>query len=446
MILPKSLPWKVTAPLGLAAACTLLAFTFQFLVVEKVGVGVSSDLYYAGTIISLMLYTLVFDPLNSVLIPMYVEKFAKGEDVDLFWNSLLIVVPLGCLMLVVFYYPALAAFHIFFERIAVNGTAQVGRIFVAFCLYQIVYSAVIVKNCFLYARAQAISSQAGLVCGWIVSIATLSLQHRPIVNLSHIAYCLVIGNVVALLFPNLNSEVFSLKRNLLRRHVAELASRVGPVLVGSAPYKGESLIDGAIASLCGVGGITVYYLFGRLILSIATVLHLGYIQPETKKLADIATRERGPELRLRAGTTAVRCTLLSLGMLVPVASFLVGWHFLGIKGSLPYLETFETNSWVLVLMFGYLVGMQIFRVYANALFIIGKEKSFAVISIFCFGVGVLFKFAGAHLMGLPGLAAGTSAYWIFYAFAIVFVFQARVGDTPSALEKVPPTGPRAVVE
>ena len=45
MIIPKSLPWKVTVPLGLAAACTVLALAFQFLVVEKVGVGVSSDLY-----------------------------------------------------------------------------------------------------------------------------------------------------------------------------------------------------------------------------------------------------------------------------------------------------------------------------------------------------------------------------------------------------------------
>lgn len=448
MIIPKSLPWKVTVPLGLAAACTLLAFTFQFLVVEKVDVGVSSDLYYAGTIIALMLYSLVFDPLNSILIPMYVEKSAKGEDVDLFWNSLLIVVVLGCLMLLVFYYPALVAFHILFRRIEVSNTTQVGRIFVAFGLYQIVYSAIIVKNCFLYSRGHATSSQAGLVCGWLVSIAALLLQHRPIANLGHIAYCLVIGNVAVLFFPNLDSKMFSFRRKLLRSHVAELAARVGPVLVGSAPYKAESLVDGAIASLCGVGGITVYYLFGRLILSIATVLHLGYIQPETKRLADIATRETGPQLCLRAETTAVRCALLSFAMLFPVASLLVGLRVLGIKLSLPYLEAFETNTWVLVLMFGYLVGMQVFRVYANALFVIGREKSFAMISIFCFGAGVVFKLAGAHWMGLRGLAAGTSAYWLLYAFAIVFVFLVRAGGAPRIFENMPPARPRprSVVE
>ncbi|HWH59810.1 MAG TPA: hypothetical protein VN682_19425 [Terriglobales bacterium] len=432
----------MTFPLCLAAACTLLSLTFQFLVVEKIGVGLSSDLYYAGTIISLMLYSLTFDPLNSVLIPMYVEKFAKGEDVDLLWNSLLIVVLLGCLMLVVSYYPALAAFRILFKRIAVGNTAQVGRIFVAFCLYQIVYSAIIVKNCFLYSRGRATSSQAGLACGWLVSIGALSLHYRPIVNLSHIVYCLVIGNVAALFFPNLDLKVFSFKRKLLRRHAMELASRVGPVLVGSAPYKGESLIDGAIASMCGVGGITVYYLFGRLILSIATVSHLGYIQPETKRLADIATRERGPELRWRARTTAVRCVLLSFGMLVPMVSLLVGMRVFDIKFSLPYLEAFETNFSVLVLMFGYLVGMQVFRVYANALFVIGREKSFAVISIFCFGAGVLFKLAGAHWIGLPGLAAGTSAYWLFYAFAITFVFLVRVDGKPGPFENVAAARPR----
>ena len=427
MIFPRSFSWKATVPLALATACTFVSFMFQFLVVEKLGVGGSSDLYYAGTIISLMLYTVVFDPLNSILIPMFVEKSAnQGEDVEFFWSVLFVVFSVGLLILLICYYPALVAFHVLFKRIAAGSASQVGAIFIAFCIYQIIYSAVAVKNCLLYSHARAISAQIGLLLGWVASILARLSQHRPIVNLSHIAYCLVFGNIVALVFPNFDSLALPLKLSSLRRHAVELGYRASPVLIGSAPYKAETLVDGAIASLCGVGGVTIYYLFGRLILSIATVLHLGYIQPETKKLADLAQKHRGLELRERAKITALRCAVLSCGLLIPIVLLLFGSRFISATISAPYLQAFEKHSWVLVLMVGYLIGMQIFRVYANALFVLGREKSFAVIGIACFAIGVFFKLAGAYWLGLAGLAAGTSAYWLFYAFAIVFAFLNRL--------------------
>jgi peptidoglycan biosynthesis protein MviN/MurJ (putative lipid II flippase) len=355
---------------------------------------------------------------------MFVEAKANknGEEIVVLWNCLLITVVGGMLLLVLLYYPVLFAFPLMFRRLAWIDLAEVGKVLLAYSLYQVFYCALVAKNGFLFAQGRPVSVQTGVFCGWLVSLFLL-WRIYPVQNLSQIPCCLVAGTAVALLLPNLGRGAFFYRKGLLKRHTSSLVSRALPVTAGSSVVWIEPVFDGVIASFLKEGSLTIYYFFGRLMLYTATAISSGYIQPLTKHLAELAGSSYWRELRRQTRNVALTAALLGLGILA-IGMFVLN-YLDPAKISLlrPNARLFGQDLPVLFLLLGFLFGLLSCAVYSNSLFILRRERLYLLASIVTFAVGVFLKISGARLFGLRGLAAGTSSYWIIYAVVLAFGFS-----------------------
>lgn len=413
--------WRDGSVLGLAGINTLCGVIFQLQTFQKLGVGARSDLYYAAILVPLVLYSIFLGPLNSVLIPMFVEASKRsGEAQGLFWNTLIVIVVGGTLILSVSYFPIVQLFRILFQKLAWIDMRQVAGIVLAYSAYQVVFTALSAKNCYLFARGRALSAQLGILGGWVMS-GLMLWWSGSIENLSRIPYCLLIGSTFALAIPNLGGDILQWRRQHLKLHVSSLVSRSLLLTIGSSISKVEPLFDGVIASFCRQGDVTVYFFFNRVLLYLTTIIYSGYVQPVTKQLAESAT-ERDWDA-LRRGTHAVTSysIALSLIMLALCGSALYTISRLAPLSLSRYAAMFHATA-VLYLMAGYLVGLLACATYANSLIILRNEKAFVLASSLVIFPGIACKLAGAYWFGLRGLALGSSIYWIIYAGIVAHLF------------------------
>jgi hypothetical protein len=430
------LRWKYSPSLFLSGVNTVCSVVFQLGALSKLGVGARSDLYYASIVAPFVLYTLIFGALNSVLIPMLVEAKARdgGEEIAVLWNCVLVTIAGGVLLLVLLYYPTLYAFPFLFRKLAWIDLPQVGKVLLAYSVYQILFCTLAVKNCFLFFQGRPVSSQMSVLSGWLVSLLTLWRVH-PVQNLSLIAVCLIAGNAVALAFPNVELKSFSYRKGFFRAHVSSLVSRNLPLIVGgSVSSRLEPLLDGVLASFCKEGSLTIFYFFGRIMMHLSTVTFSGYMQPMQKVLADVAGQAQWVVLQQRTKRLAVRATLISLGLLTVAVLLLAFLYLWGFGPAKVYFQYFADDWPVFFLMLGYLLGMVAVIAYSNSLLILRKERLFLLASLAVFPAGILFKFIGAYSYDLRGLALGTSLYWMLNAAVLIFVFSRYLGKLEADFE------------
>jgi peptidoglycan biosynthesis protein MviN/MurJ (putative lipid II flippase) len=397
---------------------------FQLGILSKLGVGPRSDLYFASIVVPMVAFTLAFGALNNVLVPMFVEAKARGhrEDTTLLWNCLLVIVVGGSLLLTFLYFSARFAFPVMFRNLVWIDLHQVAMVLVAYSLYQVLYLAVLTKNCFLFSQGHPLSAQAGVFCGWIASLGLLWSIH-PSQSLGRVPLCLVCGNAFALLYPNVTRDVFSYRSGLLKAHAQSLFRRTFPVTAGCSVGWIEPAFDGVIASTMKQGSLTIYFFFARMMLSTVTSIFTGYVQPVTKHLAELAGASRWEELRYETWRVARNGVSLSVGVLTAGLFTLL---FLGhSKSSLlrPYALSFGHNIPVFLLLLGYLFGALGHAVFSNSLYVLHREKLYLLATISALPAGVILKLAGARILDLPGLALGTSSYWFIYAGILGLCFS-----------------------
>jgi len=419
--LGRLLRWTYMPTLFFSGANTLCTIIFQFAILSKLGVGARSDLYFASIIVPVVAYTVAFGALNSVLVPMFVEAKARsnGEEAVLLWNALLVTTVGGLLLSSLLCSLTRFAFPLLFRKLVWIDLHQVSYVVLAYSCYQLLYLAVMAKNCFLFAQGRALSAQASVFCGWVVSLGSLSQIH-PAHDLWRIPICLVAGNGVAFLFPGLGREAFFYRRGLLKQHVMSFFARTWPVTAGSSVSWIEPAFDGAIASTLSEGSLTIYYFFSRLILYAVTSIISGYIQPATKYLAELAASDSRRELQRQTQKIVARAVLLGSGMfcLALVGLFLLRNSRIALLQ--PYLLMFRQNLLVLLLLSGYLFGLVAYAGYSNSLYVLGRERVYMIASFIVFPAGILAKFMGALTLGVKGLACGTSVYWMVYAAALFY--------------------------
>src|SRR5438445_144433 len=134
---------------SLAGLNALLSSCFQLLAVYKLGIGGQSDLYYAATVATTVVYTLFLDPLSNVLIPLFVQKSSQdiSERSNLLWNAMIVVFLGGTVAFLVIYFPIKFAFPLIFKSLRWVTSAEVGKVVIFYSIYQTLFGAITVKKC-----------------------------------------------------------------------------------------------------------------------------------------------------------------------------------------------------------------------------------------------------------------------------------------------------------
>jgi len=330
-----------------------------------------------------------------------------------------------------------------FRKLAWIDLGQVSKVVLAYSAYQILFSAATVKNCFLVAEERPVSAQIGTLGGWLFSLVLLASIHsnqRP----WRIPLWLVCGNAVTLLWPNLRRNLFTYRRGLFRLHLISLLHRCLPVLAGGAVTKLEPVLDGVIASFFKEGSLTIFYFFGRAMFYVSSIIFSGYIQPEQKHLADAVNAGQWETVGNKTRLLSLRAMFISVGMLAAATALCAVLYLCGFHSLKRYIGYLSADLSVFFLLLGYLFGLIAGVCYANSLYVIRRERAFLFATIATFPVGIVCKLAGANMLGLPGLAAGTSVYWILYAVSLAFVFSRSLSREAQTADKERSYEPAAI--
>lgn len=396
-------------PLLLSVFNGLMTLVFYVMVVYRYGVGHSSDLIFAISLIPNVLYTVTFGQLGEILVPYFARIVERDTRVTSFWNVTLVVALFGTAFGVVLIQPMVLAAHIFFPRLT-DGVAPglLWRLLLVGVIYYVIFCILSVKNSYLISVGKTSQMQFWMAIGNGVSAAWLFWKGNAQAPVQ-VLWAQTAGAVFSLFAPAIRVRIFGYVPGRLWVDIRDVVLRVRWLVVNASIAKTEPLVDSIIAGFLGSGAVTIYYFLQRIIAFTQTVVQNGYVLPFTGRVAELmgSRRESVPHvLRLAVLETSA----VTLGLLASTVVGLVVMHFIPIHALQAYVLVFQNNAMVFVCLLGFAVFTMSAKPYIAILYVSHRERLYATASITMFVLGSLLKVAGARLFGLSGLALGSSIY------------------------------------
>jgi putative peptidoglycan lipid II flippase len=201
--------------------------------------------------------------------------------------------------------------------------------------------------------------------------------------------------------------------------------RLHPLLLGSAYYKSDIVIDRMLASLVPSGFLSLYYLADQLWSSGYLVLSKAIAAPAIPRLAQSALSNDWSEFR------RINRNRLTALLLIAVVTYLM----LLLLGR-PVLSLLFEHSrfgpdqvrrlwWLLVALGGLWIGGAAGQIVATSFYAQGDTRTPMRIGSFWFTIGIGLKLAGFYLFGIWGVAIGTSISYLASATAQQLALERR---------------------
>ena len=225
----------------------------------------------------------------------------------------------------------------------------------------------------------------------------------------------------------------------------ELWQRVKPVLLGASFYKCEPLVDRFWASQSSAGGLTVFALAQTGMGAIGQILERSVCMPMAPRLARLAEAKDYASMRSLYRNCLWRVTLLVgaclLGLLLVHPIWPEAMHRVF---KLP--QPSATQMWLICLaLLGFVHVVASGAVPVAAFYALGDTRTPVKLSMAAFVAGIGLKSAGFIALGLPGLALGTSAYYLGNLIVVSLFLERRLrAETRSEkqAQPVPVANPR----
>jgi putative peptidoglycan lipid II flippase len=398
------LPLRRTLTLGTLATVNLTAgFAINWYVWFWFGPGRATDALFAGVAVPNFLLTVVSGSLISVLVPI----FAGEPEEEMRANAAGMALAVGGSFLAVSAMLWLAA-HAWVPLVVPGFDAPAKELTVRLARVQVWSMAATGVIGVLWARA---SVAARLVraelAGLISSVAALValLPALPRYGIEAAAWIFT-GRLVLqslLMLP----ELLPLPAVSFAA-AARSARQVWPLVAGASYYKTDLIIDRILASLTTPGGLSTLHLVQQLYSGVNQVINRAVTAPLLPLLGEAAKSARWESFRhvYRRGVQWTGGTA-GLALLAVVVLLLIG-------RVVPVLQRPDLQLLIAILLSlgGYLVAGAIGQVTTGALYAIGDTRTPPTIGAIGFTLGVGLKLVGVRWLGTPGIALGTTIYYI----------------------------------
>jgi putative peptidoglycan lipid II flippase len=207
--------------------------------------------------------------------------------------------------------------------------------------------------------------------------------------------------------------------------MTEAWGRIKPLLIGTAYYKMEPAVDRYLASMAGIGGVSLLYLAQQIYGTASQVLNAAVTVPMVPALAGHAqTADWTAFWRVYSHRLAV---IAGVSACLYIAVFLLGKPTLHLIISDQRLTRVEVDQlwWLLVALAGLLIAGSIGQILSSAFYATGDTRTLTRIGFVVFTFGIGFKAIGFAEAGLVGLAIGTSLYYLLSACVQYAVLESR---------------------
>ncbi|MCZ7622142.1 MAG: oligosaccharide flippase family protein [Candidatus Kuenenia sp.] len=401
---------KLFIQLGILSATNIgLSFFFQWYVLTQLGPGAYTDALFAGMAMPQLVLAVISGSLMHVLVPLL-----SGESEDRIrhdaWGFLALIGGLFGLLAFLLYAAApwwvpltVPGFDEAGQALTVELTRiqLVGMVFTA--INGVQWAAYHARQQFLWAEFTPI-----LASVFALLLLVWALPRFGVIAAAWIS-TLRMGLQTLLLAPGMGSPV---RPDLKSPAIREAWRRIKPLLLGTAYYKTDPLVDRFLLSSAGSGSLSLYYLAQQIYGAVSQVINKAISTPlvpalsRLDKAGDKAGFRRIYHRKLLQVGAFSLAGLLILGLFgQPLLALLAGY------GKLSN-QNLKLLWLMMLLMSGQFAIGNLGMIMTSMFYSLGDTKSPTAVGMVAYSLGVVIKILMFYVMGALGLAMGVSIYFL----------------------------------
>ena len=391
----------------LAGANILMTLLFQWYVITQLGLGIGTDALFAGMAVPQLILMVVSSSLTHVLVPLLATEneltFRQNAwGFFLSVSGLFTVLALILFVTATYWVPWLVPGFSGPARVLTLSLTRIQLISMIFTA-----SASVLWSVY-HARQRFIWVESSTLLSNVVALA-LIWKLLAIYGITGAAIVIVLRTAlqVGLLMPGLGRWQ---RPQLNSQAMREAWRRIRPLLVGTAYYRTDPLVDRFLASMAPTGGLSLLYI-GQQIYGVANVVaEKALAAPMVPQLAIEANAGRWSAFR-----SIYQKRLLLVGgltLLGYVVLLVAGERILNLligHGGVTQ-ENVHLLWLIMVALAGFFIGGAMGQITSTTFYATGDTRTPTRMSVVTYTIYIPAKVIGFMYYGLMGLAVVTSIY------------------------------------
>ena len=406
----------------LSAANIVIAFLFQWYVITSIGPGIETDALFAGMTLPQLVLAVISGSLMHVLVPLLAgeEESEVRRDAWMFFvlvggifSFLAGGLYLSANLWVPYTVPGFDAKGLSLT-IELTRVQLIGMVFAA--VNGVQWAAYHARQKFFFADFTPIVASA-------VSFALLvwALPRYGVLAAAWIG-TLRFALQTIFLAPGMGWPV---RPNRDSAAIKAAWRRIKPLLLGTAYYKTDVLVDRLLLSTAASGTLSLYYLAQQIYGAIITVLNKAIATPLVPLLSSLS--KSGDQLAFKR---AYRARLLQVGVIssvVLLALALLGRWGLTLLIGYGNITSDDLDGlwWVMIWLGGMFFGGALGHITSATFYSVGDTVTPTRIGIISYTIYIPVKLASYLHFGVPGLAISTSIYFMANLVAQGLILERR---------------------
>jgi putative peptidoglycan lipid II flippase len=399
-----------------------LSFLFQWYVLTQVGPGVATDALFAGMAVPQVILAIVANSLTHVLVPLLAgedEAIMRRDAWAFLWLTGAVFGGLALLLIAlapVWMGMLLPGFSADAQGLALTLTQiqLVGMVFAAISGVQTALHHALGR--FVWPELSQVLIGAGIFVGLVVTLPRFGVFAA--VWLATLR--LVLQTLV--LLPAMGRPR---RLTLVNPTISSAWKRMQPLILGTAYYKTDPLIDRFLLSYAAPGSMSLYYLAQQLYGAVAQILSKAVVAPLVPVLG--STFKQGDVVAFREAWRSRLAALIVVCLIAVAGLALVGMPLLRLligHGSVTD-DNVATLWWILVWLVGMFVGSVVGQTAATIFYAQGNTRTPTRISVWTYTGYIPAKIAAFIYGGVAGLAVITSVHYMLNALLMLRSLRRR---------------------
>ena len=414
---------KLAIKLGVLSSANIgIVFLFQWYVLIQLGPGVETDALFAGMAIPQLVLAVISGSLMHVLVPLLAGESEDRLRQDA-WGFFILI---GCLfgLLAVLLYAA----ALWWVPLTVPGFDEAGKALtvelVRIQLIGMVFAAVNGAQWAAYhARQQFLWAELTPILSSSIALLLLvwALPRFGVIAAAWIG-TLRMGVQTLLLAPGMGIPV---RPDLKSAAIQQTWQRIKPLLLGTAYYKTDPLVDRFLLSTANSGSLSLYYLAQQIYGAASQVLNKAIAVPLVPVLSML--HKAGDKTGFRRAyyrKLLQVCAICLAGMLILGLFGLELLTFLMGRGNASASNVAEF-WWIMLWLGGMFIGGAMGQISSSSFYALGDTATPTRIGIYSYTIYIPAKIVLFYCFGIMGLALVTSAFFMVNFFLQHFQLQKK---------------------
>jgi putative peptidoglycan lipid II flippase len=414
---------KLSIQLSVLSTLNLLVlFLFQWYILTYIGPTPETDALFAGMTIPQLVLTVISGSLMHVLVPILSGESAERIHHDT-WAFLILVAIFFGIIAITLYIAAPWWVPLTvpgFDKIGQELTVKLTRIQLIGMIFTAING---VQWASYHSRQQFLWAEFTPILANSISLLLLilALPHFGVVAAAWLSTLQLVLQAL-LLAPGLGNPIYPDFKN---RSIILAWRSIKPLLLGTAYYKTDPVVDRYLLSMNPSGSLSLYYLAQQLYGAVSQILNKAIIAPLVPKLSIKYKKKDKVGFQLIYYRKLLQVGIISFGGLLILGLFGQNLLYLLVGHGRVSIGNIEQLWWIMIWLGGMFIGGTMGQITSSAFYSIGDTKTTTQISIISYTAYIPCKVLAFYFLGIAGLCLTTTIYFITNLSFQLYIFKKK---------------------